>query len=438
MRSSANDKINIVLDIDYVLATPLEELGLDRFFIQWQKKQRLILNAGMDHILHPGVLEFIRYLYQMPNVRICFFSAGLKERNKDFVEKLLIKALGDERYQEIKDQVSKNIFSRDDCTMLSSVSYKKNLNVILQPEDKLDSTILIDDTRENILPNQTPNGLITLRPVINILDEADDDFALRSSNQIFYVVGLLQKLFSIKSDSISQNLFKLQYKNAGKNAAWLEETGLALLTLSNKEELDSIAHLSEIAKSYDNIPLLIKLGNEFFLFGKPDGTEWKLTKLNKNNIERYIPFPETGEHEKIEHAFLSTTHDKSTLERIIEELNKGHTELTHEPDFNLYNDKSFYLAGLKELQKFNRDLQFYGKNANEYFITEIPKISPPSSPAHYTPQYTFFKPKLASAILGGCAGALAGGIVGTVVGATVGYFAPAAVEELSVRFNKKP
>lgn len=156
---------HVVLDIDGVLACPAVLAHQVPFF---QAKGAIIEACGLTHGVFPGVIEFLRSLFQMHNVKVSFFSAGGSERNQLFVDRLLHQALQD-NYAATKDKV--RVFSREHLHKVSKVTrnggqlsteecFKKNLTAVLDPDTDLKNTILIDDTPEVVPGIQYKNHLL--------------------------------------------------------------------------------------------------------------------------------------------------------------------------------------------------------------------------------------------------------------------------------------
>lgn len=227
--SVSNATVNIALDIDDTLAKCFEvaEKEFDEYkFIDWFKKRNLVMNVIKPHILHPGVLEFIQYLFQIPDARISFYSSGKEIRNIPFVQELLTRSLGAERYEKVKNSVS--IFStlepnklehRMKQTGLFFGNKKKELSKILKPGESLSSTVIIDDDPSIIPLDQEKNLLLIpcfggAYSVFSSLTKVDYKYGgheINSANHIFYAVGLLKAALNMGRDKLDDNLKALQF-----------------------------------------------------------------------------------------------------------------------------------------------------------------------------------------------------------------------------------
>lgn len=150
---------NLVFDIDNVLTDHWVHYPKEIKFFQ---KKGIVLKAIANHYVFPGVIELMQLLFQMPDVKVSFFSSGHQKRNDLFVELLLTQALGKKRYRAIKDELlifsgTKNDSSTDlinntkDEAKLQQELYelqwgnqKKSLKKVL-PSVNLEDTVLIDD-----------------------------------------------------------------------------------------------------------------------------------------------------------------------------------------------------------------------------------------------------------------------------------------------------
>jgi len=229
--------INIVFDIDDTIvagynaaATESEAPSLSPASIA-RLTSFIQRNISIDelHILYPGVIEFIQLIDKMPNVRISFFSAGLKERNHPLVERLLIMALGEQRYSEIKSNVI--VCSKEHWETHKGFQVK-NLHSILKDDEMLAWAVLIDDDLSRIRSDQIGN---ILRVNGEFLSSFEDSGLAYSNffklNQMFYATGILftaLEMIETRPDikTLSDALLHLQYddvnasKDPRKNPYW--------------------------------------------------------------------------------------------------------------------------------------------------------------------------------------------------------------------------
>ncbi len=272
--------ITIALDIDDTLGSMVLKDDLDNDYISWFRENDLIVDAIEKHIIHPGVIEFIRYLYENPNIKFCFFSHGVAERNHPFVSQLLKRALCDKKYKHalseeefklFEEKMKDNIFSRGDCSSSIGGGYYKDLRkVTLKLGGDLRSTILMDDQRSNLSNDQKQNGLIIpysnhlvfrnifIKP-FGFLGEAEwREPQMRAANHIFCATALLDMVLSIHSKPITQSLFELQYQEDGNSRFELYE--------NNSLYINGLKKLQQFATS--TLKFYGHDANEFFGFKK--------------------------------------------------------------------------------------------------------------------------------------------------------------------------
>lgn len=230
-------QIHIILDIDETLANGFDE-DIYSFLNKFPHLNKfiandLLINAIVPHFLHPGAIEFIQWLSEIPGVKISFFSSGDENRNTIFVQELLIRAFGN-KANSIKNKIA--IYSRKH--LVESIeadtknqyrlfkiyhgTKKKDLSRILSTND-LKDVILIDDNATYIAPGQERNVLLIRGtdqfPFYefhkNYKDYPDEmGKYLLLMNHIFYITGLLSKITNLNTHSIADNLFNLQYKQS--------------------------------------------------------------------------------------------------------------------------------------------------------------------------------------------------------------------------------
>lgn len=221
--------VNVVLDIDGTLAsTQAHSVAQVAFF---QTHGAVFKTLVKTYYIFPGVIELIQLLFQTPNLRVSFFSAGTEARNVPFVENLLTHALGPSKYAEIRYQVS--VLSRHDLTPSEEEAKKKHsasfglqvgthfkdLSKTLRAGESLENTIIVENEETYIAPGQARNWLYV--PTIETIDfietpppEDPSEFDL-PVNRICYVAGLLFRALRESQSqnlSVSEALFYLQFR----------------------------------------------------------------------------------------------------------------------------------------------------------------------------------------------------------------------------------
>lgn len=239
-----NKKLTIVFDIDDVLAahqTLKEEVKLYLL-----RKSALVLAADKEHQIFPGVIELMRFLYSKNNINVAFFSSAVKERNTEFVKKLLTIALGAEKYAEIENTVI--ILSRQDLTSsdtigrvnanlmykyygLSSGNNKKDISKALLADGLLKNAVFIDDDSSYIYYDQERNFLRCDGSSVNyalLKQDPDEDKEIGKwrgeeyfypYNKIFYLAAVLSMCLKIfeAGESVQEFLFNFQFQKSTEN-----------------------------------------------------------------------------------------------------------------------------------------------------------------------------------------------------------------------------
>jgi hypothetical protein len=173
----------VALDIDEAIANGLPNaanLEADYQLVSRFQKNGLYIEAILPHIIHPGVIEHIRLL-DKHGIRIVFYSSGDPVRNKLLVEQLLCLALGNARYEELKDHLI--ILSGQRTTSEGEIvtdlvadegrrelqykqyegrfggTWKKDLTKLVTKDFELEWTVLLDNDLSFVLHKQEKNLL---------------------------------------------------------------------------------------------------------------------------------------------------------------------------------------------------------------------------------------------------------------------------------------
>jgi hypothetical protein len=211
---ASNQKLCVVLDIDETVAKVARKEDENSPYFQYVKREhpeRIIpvsMTVGgksylINHVLLPGVLEWIRHLVK--RYHLAFFSNGESNRNNAFVDELLKCTLSVEEYEEAKNNVP--IFSKEVKDLLNVKNmdknsklnfYKKDLNLVIESFSKkgielsLEQIILIDDNPIVAIPEHERN-LLVVPGFFSFHNSGDDDF-LCEPNQIFFAAEVLDML----------------------------------------------------------------------------------------------------------------------------------------------------------------------------------------------------------------------------------------------------
>ncbi len=380
--------INVVLDIDGVLACKSAgNIEAASFF----KNKGAILTAIKTHYIFPGVIEFIKLLFETEGVRVSFFSLGDESRNEVFVKKLLKLSLGKNKYEEIKETVS--ILSRNnfiECGREWQEHYRlynlrpgkkqKDLSKVLKGEEELKNTILIDDDSSYVACGQAknflslpatersdyqrllgkyelyqPSGFKFLRCVLSCepreveaVKEGKLIYLVRSNDQFFlnYLdkdsVVHTEPITGVQNQSLVEKLTQLHEKNLEKK----RNTCLV-------EDQELIKNICELVGSLGgNFQKICRTTNRIYY-----AAGLLLTALEKAKQES-----------------LSISESLFRLQFKLKQDNE-----TYEPNFKkLRKTDSLYLIGLEKLKHFNDELQLTNPvNYSQFtklIITEEEKI----------------------------------------------------------------
>lgn len=193
----------VCLDIDRTIAYGFHEDTLNEILEKFPwvaefRQRGLLIHALKWHVIHPGVIELIKWLDDQ-KITLAFFSSGDKERNRILVADLCQLALGIERYCEIAQKII--ILSREDLTPDPSKQSSRNtkdLQKITRSAETFLNTILVDDDSSYTHPNQDRH---VLWPRFST-DYSDFDAvhryssrtsSIHSVNAVFYVSGVLSQ-----------------------------------------------------------------------------------------------------------------------------------------------------------------------------------------------------------------------------------------------------
>ncbi|MES2214891.1 MAG: NIF family HAD-type phosphatase [Pseudomonadota bacterium] len=233
-------KINVVFDIDGVLVCINSEERSNTPHAKLFEKHGAIIKAyGCPHYVIPGIIELLSHLCSLENVRVSFFSSGIKERNEELIEKLLTKALGSkeayEHYQPlILSRESLNPLERTENqygAMRANMFGKKDITRVLGPDDDIKNVIFIDDNpiwvRDEQIPNWIPVQPVFLSRYDNLAipewgEFSDSAFGL--FNSAFYLAGFIDKCIDNASTAtMSEQILQQHFGKAGEKYTPLPE-----------------------------------------------------------------------------------------------------------------------------------------------------------------------------------------------------------------------
>lgn len=225
------NKLSIVLDMDDTLARHSSSLE-DEEKLYLLRKSMILFAVQREHQIFPGVIELMQVLHSKSYINLAFFSSAVKERNTEFVEKLLTRALGQERYSAVRPSVA--ILSRDDLTPgdreqgeqmrrnygLSSGTNKKDISKALGKDGSITNAVLVDDDSSYIFPGQEKNFLRSLSgraeyyTRFNEMTEREfNQSEFCKYNSVFFIAGVLADCIAEfeKGNDITELLFDISF-----------------------------------------------------------------------------------------------------------------------------------------------------------------------------------------------------------------------------------
>jgi len=183
-------KMTVVLDIDGTLATPGKKIDSKTIRSSDEKIGKIIIAAEHEHHLYSYAPQSIRYLYNQPDVRVVFFSSGIKERNDEFVEKLSKLAIG-------SMPVGITILSRNDLIAskknkiyaLGYGEHKKNIMLALKGDCKIENAAIVEDDWSYVDAEQEKNLIYSPDPRL-FSEFCIDEYFVRQ-NKMLFITGVL-------------------------------------------------------------------------------------------------------------------------------------------------------------------------------------------------------------------------------------------------------
>ena len=231
----------VVFDLDYVLVSNIDS-NYDIDTIRENiGDDSIIESCGYCFYLYNGWKELIKYVMELSDNQLIFFSSGARERNEDIIPKMLERVLGRDPTEYVRNNVK--IFSRhhtiDTRRMPDEESEKyqpvgmwgntkKDLTVAVSAEE-LKYTVLIDDDENCILLGQEKNLLRIygqsavphLRNCVKVSKDEDIVFdgkypveSFLSLNKLFYAAGVLRDVCDTYS-RVDRDLVDIMWDNHG-------------------------------------------------------------------------------------------------------------------------------------------------------------------------------------------------------------------------------
>jgi hypothetical protein len=237
--------IKVVFDLDYVLVSNIclvdsKPNNFDKI-LQNVGEDSVIESCGYYFYLYNGWKELIKYVMELSDNDLIFFSSGARERNEDIIPKMLERVLERDPTEYMRNNVK--IFSREHTIDTTEMSYaekekfqpkgmwgqkKKDLTVAVGSE-KLKYTLLIDDDETYIIPGQEKNllridGKSAVYNLYNCIKISQDQKILlenitqyesfRTFNKLFYAAGVLRDVCDTYS-KVDRDLVDIMWEDHG-------------------------------------------------------------------------------------------------------------------------------------------------------------------------------------------------------------------------------
>ena len=204
--------------------------------------ESIIESCGYYFYLYNGWKELIKYVMELTDNNLIFFSSGARERNEDIIPKMLERVLGRDPMEYVRNNVK--IFSRHHTIDTSRMpteerekyqpagmwgNKKKDLTVAVSAEE-LKYTVLIDDDETYIVPGQEKNLLridgqsafYDLRECVKVSrdeeivlrEDSPDQLSFLTLNKLFYAAGVLRDVCDTYS-RVDRDLVDIMWDNHG-------------------------------------------------------------------------------------------------------------------------------------------------------------------------------------------------------------------------------
>lgn len=357
-------KHHIVLDIDMVLA--LHD-GREAKYASFFLKKGAIFQAIKTHYIFPGVIEFLQLLFQDKDLKVSFFSSGIKRRNDIFVENLLRLALGEDRYETVKKDVL--ILSRNDLISIGEEeeekehalygrrpgNNQKDLLKVLQEGELLENVILIDDDPSYAACGQVKN-MLYVPPTMNYdfcsMEKEIEGYDENGFKNLKWEVLSIQEYNGYERNQVGsgKRIVFLQ-KEEGLEVAFIDKDSHEYVQkpLSEKQSQELNAFLSSSQKEDSYIyDLVTSLGGQAKKIRRGANRIYYAVGLLFTALERA-----KNEGNSVADVLFSLQFKKNIIRS-----GNAHTDREYEPIYYYMTRRDhFYLLGLEKLRQVNSNLE---------------------------------------------------------------------------------
>lgn len=185
-------KYRIFFDLDGTLVSQVKKH--DRAWTQEFQQKRLYVTAYGDYIIHPGVIECLRWLH-LQGIETGIYSAGDKERNIKLVEKIYAKAFQNPIYHASTPIIP--VSSREHMRG----SPFKDLKDWLKLGENINQMLLVDDDKRYQHPEQRAN-FMQITPATDeifaqVYQKKPPHAVQRAVDHIYCAVGIIAQAIKI-------------------------------------------------------------------------------------------------------------------------------------------------------------------------------------------------------------------------------------------------
>lgn len=299
---------------------------------------------GKVHYVFPGVLELLRILIAKENIGLVFYSDDKRELIADFVNQLLIHAVGKGKYDNFKDDI--RIFCEENLIptkkkqaeilynkySLHSGRNTKDMRAISKSDEDLKNTIFITHDRTYVHVEQVKNFLQGRTANINYREFKETrkfhKTELQRFNSICYLAGTLEEAISIfeSNGSVTDFLFNLQFKATSEG--------------NFKRDFDSLSK----AETYERGAAFLKTSNPYYTRVSKEDYENTLATLRSKNDSIIIPElshttvsdaaePTTEQNQPLANTvapILITAENEDAFEQEVKDAERQSVELQHD------------------------------------------------------------------------------------------------------------
>jgi hypothetical protein len=230
-------KLTIVFNIEGTLATSSSSNDEETLYLL--RKSMLIFTAETEYHVLPGVIELMQFLFSKSYINVAFFNSASRQSNAEFVQQLLLRALGQNKYAQVASSIvilsAEDLTATDEakartmyeCFEISWANNKKDITKALREGCLLNNAILVDNDSTSIYFDQERNFLRSpwgsVRDYGKLKEIGADQIFYEQKffefNALFYIAGLLTDCIELfeKGKEITGFLFDIHFSKFDYN-----------------------------------------------------------------------------------------------------------------------------------------------------------------------------------------------------------------------------